>query len=127
MPPEAAIDWTQGGDGLAYQRCVACAHTFYFHRGFCPACGAQSPPTLASKGIGTVHAKTLVYRAPNAAFRAIVPYAIVLVDLDEGVRVMAHGDPGLEIGMLATCCVREIAGVRLPYFSMSPQGDMHAT
>ena len=78
----------------------------------CTRCGAgQSPPRLAchrcassaltwrdSVGAGTVYASSLVHRAPDERFRLLVPYMLVLVDLDEGVRLMAHGAPGLAIG-----------------------------
>lgn len=51
-----------------------------------------------SKGIGTIYSVTHVQRAPTDAFRALAPYAIALVDLDEGVRVMAHANLNLKIG-----------------------------
>ena len=37
-----------------------------------------------------MHAVTVVHRAPSAAFKADVPYAIALVDLDEGFRMLAN-------------------------------------
>jgi uncharacterized OB-fold protein len=37
-----------------------------------------------------VHAVTVVYRPPTPAFKADVPYAIALVDVDEGFRMMAN-------------------------------------
>lgn len=126
-PSEAPIDWTQGGDRLVYQRCAACGHAFYFRRNFCPVCGASDPATRVSAGLGTVHARTLVHRAPNEAFRAVVPYGVVLVDLAEGVRVMAHGDIDLAIGMPVSGRIETIAGVRLPYFSAVAPGDVNAT
>jgi uncharacterized OB-fold protein len=112
-------DWIRGGDKLLFQRCSACRHTFYFHRSFCPACGDASPVTLPSKGQGTVHARTLVQRAPSEEFRAIVPYCIVLVDMAEGFRVMAHADPSLAIGDAAMCRIDIIAGRALPFFTAS--------
>lgn len=114
---DPASDWTRGGDSLLFQQCGACQHTFYFHRSFCPACGDASPTTLPSKGRGTVHAGTLVQRAPGDEFRAIVPYRIVLVDMDEGFRVMGHADPSLAIGDVVACRIETIAGRPLPFFS----------
>ena len=120
-------DWTCGGDRLVYQQCGACRHTFYFHRGFCPVCGAAPPQTLVSQGVGAVHAGTLVQRAPSDAFRAITPYRIVLVDLAEGFRVMAHGDPSLAIGDAVIGSIRTIAGRSLPYFAALSDKDSHAS
>jgi uncharacterized OB-fold protein len=37
-------------------------------------------------------------RAPSPEWKAIAPYAMVLVDLQEGIRILAHGVPGLAIG-----------------------------
>jgi len=66
-----------------------------------------------------VQACTQVERAPNDEFRALLPYAIVLVDLDEGFRAMGHGAPGLVIGDRVRCAIRTIAGKPLPYFELA--------
>jgi uncharacterized OB-fold protein len=72
---------------------------------------------MPAAGGGTVAALTLVHRAPDDAFRAEVPYALVLVELDEGVRVMAHGSADLHIGDPVRVAFRQIAGRLLPHFS----------
>jgi uncharacterized OB-fold protein len=120
-------DWTRGGDRLVFQRCAACHHAFYFHRGFCPACGDGPPVTLPSSGRGTVHARTLVQRAPSDEFRAIVPYCIVLVDMAEGFRVMGHAEPTLAIGDPVTCRIEIIAGRPMPFFSADTTKEHHAS
>lgn len=112
----AVPDWTRGGTGLALQRCTACAHLWYFRRDFCPACGTASPADLAAGGGGAVEAATLVHRAPSDAFRALAPYLLVLVRLDEGVRVMGHGAPALAIGDRVRLGFRDAAGRPIPYF-----------
>ena len=111
-----ASDWTQGGKQVVFQQCGACRHTWYFHRSFCPACGDAAPATVTSTGLGTVHAITLVYRAPSDEFRAAAPYRIVLVDAVEGFRMMGHGELSLTIGDRVRCSIRNIAGRWLPYF-----------
>ena len=55
----APADWTVGGAGIVYQKCGSCAHTWYFRRTFCPACGAADPQDLSSAGLGIVHAAAL--------------------------------------------------------------------
>ena len=110
-------DWTRGEAGIALQRCTSCRHAWYFRREFCPACGAGSPDAMPAAGGGTVQAITRVHRAPDDAFRAEVPYALVLVELDEGVRVMAQGSADLLIGDAVRVSFRQIAGRLLPYFS----------
>jgi uncharacterized OB-fold protein len=109
-------DWTRGGAGIVYQVCARCSHVWYFHRSFCPACGADGPRVLPSAGRGKVHAGTLVHRAPTDEFRALAPYRIVLVDIDEGFRMMGHGESGLAIGDRVQCGFKPLGDRLLPYF-----------
>ena len=109
-------DWTRGGTGIAYQTCASCKAVWYFRRGFCPACGDGNPVTRQASGAGTVHARTSVARAPTEELRALAPYLIVLVDADEGFRLMAHGDPALGIGDRVQVRCVDLAGKKIPYF-----------
>lgn len=110
-------DWTRGGRLIVFQQCGACRHAWYFRRDFCPACGQEAPVTSTSTAVGTVHASTLVQRAPSDEFRAISPYRIVLVDVAEGFRMMGHGEASLIIGDRVRCEVRTVAGRLLPFFT----------
>lgn len=112
--------WTRGGSRLVYQHCGACTRQWLFLRGFCPYCGATEPQLRAAAGTGTVAASTLVHRAPDDVFRALAPYRLVLVDLDEGLRLMAHADAGLRVGLRVRGQVRSIAGRPMPYFTQDP-------
>ena len=112
----AIADWTLGGAGIAYQTCTSCEAVWYFQRGFCPACGGGNPVTRQASGSGTVHARTSVARAPTEELRAHAPYLIVLVDADEGFRLMAHGDPTLEIGDRVRARFTDLASKKIPYF-----------
>jgi len=109
-------DWTQSTEGLAYQACPRCQAVWYFRRTFCPHCGASAPESRQASGQGTVHAITLVTRAPSEELRAYAPYAIALVDTDEGFRVMAHAQPGLSIGERVACRFETLAGRLVPRF-----------
>jgi uncharacterized OB-fold protein len=113
-------DWTVGAPRLVAQRCEACAARWLFRRDFCPQCGCQPPQPLALTGVGIVHAATVVHRAPDDEFRAIAPYALVLVELDEAVRVMGHAPLGAAIGARVEVTFVEIAGRLLPYFCPIP-------
>lgn len=112
----AIADWTRGGAGIAYQTCASCEAVWYFRRGFCPACGDGNPVTRQASGSGTVHTRTSVARAPTDELRAHAPYLIVLVDADEGFRLMTHGDPTLEIGDRVRVRFVDLAGKKIPYF-----------
>jgi uncharacterized OB-fold protein len=115
--PQAVLSWTEGGPSLVFQSCKSCRHRWYFQRKFCPVCGHTEPVQSVSSGTGSVHASTLVQRAPSDEFRAIAPYRIVLVDVAEGFRVMGHGEAELVIGDPVRCEVRQIAGRALPFFT----------
>jgi uncharacterized OB-fold protein len=83
--------WDGCGEGeLRYQRCAACGRVQFYPRALCAGCGATDLAWERARGTGTVHAVTVVYRPPTPAFKADVPYAIALVDVDEGFRMMAN-------------------------------------
>ena len=113
----SAQDWTQGGSQLLHQRCPACAHVWYFFRPFCPACGDDSPEPTQANANGVVCATTLVHRAPDERFKALVPYRLVLVDMQDGMRVMGHAEPSLQIGDQVRCEISTLAGQPLPFFT----------
>lgn len=94
----AALDWTDGREAIVFERCDDCGARHYFRRGFCPGCGSRNVAVVESAGLGVVYAVTTVARAPSPEWKAIAPYAIALVDLDEGVRVMTHAVPDVAIG-----------------------------
>lgn len=83
---------------LRYQRCAGCGLAATGQRFACTGCGGTHLAWHDAVGTGTVFSASAVHRAPTEAWRAHVPYTLVLVDLDEGPRVMAHGTPGLAIG-----------------------------
>ncbi len=116
------MDWTRGGDGIAYQACAACHAVWYFQRSFCPECGATAPVSRQASGRGTVHARTLVTRAPTEELRLHAPYLIVLVDAEEGFRLMAHGHPDLQIGDRVHARYADLAGRKIPYFEKADPG-----
>lgn len=107
--------WTEGAEAILYQSCEACRHVWYFRRAFCPSCGDTSPQTRRAGGEGTVYAATLVRRAATPEAKAHVPYAIVLVDMAEGFRMMAHGDSVLNIGDKVVAQFKPFAGMLAPY------------
>lgn len=109
-------DWTEGVEAIAYQACAACGARWYFRRAFCPRCGDTTPELHQASGTGTVYATTLVARAPTEALRPHAPYRVVLVDADEGFRLMAHGDPSLTIGARVRARFVHLADRLIPYF-----------
>lgn len=70
------------------QKCAACGTHVFHPRVICPACGSAELGWVAPSGRGTVHARTIVRRKPDKGG----DYNVVLVDLDEGVRMMSRVD-----------------------------------
>lgn len=83
---------------LRYQRCTACGCAQSPPRVACTRCGSMSLRWEVAAGRGTVVAASEVSRAPSDAFRPLVPYTLVLVELAEGPRVMGHAAAGTAIG-----------------------------
>ena len=110
-------DWTTGTEAIAYQSCASCGARWYFRRGFCPACGSPEPRDHHSEGRGIVHAVTQVCRAATPEAKAHVPYTIVLVDMTEGFRMMAHGGKDLAIGDEVAARFTDFTGRAVPYFA----------
>ena len=109
-------DWTRGAEAIVYQTCGACGTRQYFRRSFCAACGSPDLAEHRASGAGTVYATSLVCRAATPETRAHVPYNILLVDADEGFRMMAHGDIDLAIGDKVLARFTQFAGRLVPYF-----------
>lgn len=83
---------------LRYQSCSQCGAAQSLVRFACHACGSRELHWRTASGLGRIHAITIVQRAPTEEFRALAPYALALVELDEGLRVMGHAEPHLSIG-----------------------------
>jgi uncharacterized protein len=81
---------------LGYQRCGGCSAAVFYPRVLCPVCGGGALEWRESAGRGTVYATTAVYSRDRD------PRNVVLVDLDEGFRMMSRveGVPaeGVEVG-----------------------------
>jgi uncharacterized OB-fold protein len=76
-------------DVLGFQACEECAAAVFPPRGRCSRCGADALQWRSSAGRGAVYSATVL--SP----RGETPYAVVLVDLDEGFRMMSRVDGGV--------------------------------
>jgi len=67
----------------------------------CPDCRSADVSWFAASGLGAVSSYTWVHHATHEAFRDRIPYVVVLVDLDEGPRIvttMADSSADARIG-----------------------------
>jgi uncharacterized protein len=81
---------------LLLQHCLECGNVQYYQQGMCRRCGGERLEHRPASGRGTVHSFSVVYRAPGPAFKRDVPYAVLLVELEEGPRMISslvQGDP----------------------------------
>jgi uncharacterized OB-fold protein len=74
---------------LLYQRCPGCDHRQFYPRQLCTACGGATAWATAS-GRGTVHTFTIVRQNGMPPFKDQLPYAVAMIDLAEGVRMMGN-------------------------------------
>lgn len=75
---------------LRFQRCTSCQNWRHMPRESCPACGSFDWHWERSSGKGQVYSWTVIHRALHPGFAADLPYAAVLIELEEGVRMVSH-------------------------------------
>lgn len=68
------------------QLCSSCTKHVFFPRVICPHCGSVELGWVEPSGRGTIYAASLIMGKPGTG----TDYAIVLVDLEEGVRMMSR-------------------------------------
>ncbi|MEX2207064.1 MAG: OB-fold domain-containing protein [Myxococcota bacterium] len=73
---------------LAFQRCDGCATLRHPPRIACARCGSTDSSFVASSGRGRIHTWTVTHQAMHPAFAADTPYAVVVTELEEGVRIV---------------------------------------
>jgi len=103
--PGPFVRYVQGlRDGrLGFQRCIDCLDAVFYPRTICPHCGGGRLTWYASAGVGAV------YAASTVTVRSGQPYNVVLVDLDEGFRVMStvvDGGSEIAVGSRVVCDIR---------------------
>jgi uncharacterized OB-fold protein len=75
---------------LRFQRCGGCGAWRHVPREMCAECGSWDWSWERSSGRGRVFSWTVVARALHPAFQADTPYAAVIVELEEGGRLLTH-------------------------------------
>lgn len=81
--------WEAASRGvLVVQRCGSCGHHQFYGRPICLRCDSDSVAWVPVQGHGTVYSATRVRRswAPDVE----VPYAVAIVELDEGPRLVTN-------------------------------------
>lgn len=88
--PETQGFWDGAKAGeLRLQRCSDCSNVYFPPRPFCPKCGSRSVAWFTASGHGRLFSYVINHR-PAPGFQDEVPYAIAVVELDEGPRMMTN-------------------------------------
>ena len=87
---DTAALWAGMREGkLLLQRCDKCGNVEYYQQQLCRRCGSEDLVAKPASGRGKVHSFSVVHRAPGPAFKDDVPYAVLLVELAEGPRMIS--------------------------------------
>jgi uncharacterized OB-fold protein len=88
--PETQPYWDGAAQGeLRIQRCSDCESAFFYPRPICPSCGSRQLEWFTASGRATLYSYAINDR-PAPGFDADAPYAVAVVQLTEGPRMMAN-------------------------------------
>lgn len=104
---------------LLLQRCGECNHIFYYPRRLCPTCGSTTLQWEQSRGRGRIYSFSEVhvpFQGPQ--WTSQLPYTVVLVDLDEGPRMLSRwlGTAPPCMGQVVHVCWPRVDHQKLPFF-----------
>lgn len=98
LPPESpagAPFWAASRERrLVLPWCRSCGEPHWYPRGFCPGCLSDDVEWRPSAGRGSVHAVSVQPKPAHPGLADRAPYAVVVVDLDDGVRMLLQADVG---------------------------------
>ncbi|MFG2005085.1 Zn-ribbon domain-containing OB-fold protein [Spirillospora sp. NPDC048911] len=119
ITPDAARYWEEAEKGTrSIQQCSTCNNVQFYPRLLCVSCGGPVEEITVS-GHGTIYSFTIVH-SPPAGFAELAPYAVALVDLDEGTRAMGRvitdDLTAVEIGRRVITVIED--GEPLPQFAI---------
>ena len=75
---------------LVVQRCGGCGVLRFPARAICSRCLSRDATWVPVAGRGTVFSFAVMHQAVHPGFAAEVPYAVVVVQLDEGPRLLSN-------------------------------------
>jgi uncharacterized OB-fold protein len=93
------------------QQCHECGVHQYPPESFCYECGAQKMSWVAVAGEGEVYSFIVVHQQYHKAFKDFLPYTVVIVQMDEGPRMlglMLDRKKATAIGDRVKPCIRRV-------------------
>ena len=126
QPTKASAPYWEGCNRgeLLLAKCNDCTRPFYYPRILCPHCGSQNLGWLKASGTGTVWSFTHVHVSfYGKRWESQLPYTPVLIDLDEGVRMMSRlvgeGRDNVKIGDKVKVEFIEVEKQKIPFFTVA--------
>ncbi len=122
ITPEMAPFWEAAHrHELVAQRCVDCGAFRFPAREVCSRCLSRRVEWQRVSGRGRVFSIAVMHQANHPWFAARAPYAVVVVELEEGTRMLSSlvdREPGaIEIGMPVEVAFEDVSPeVSLPVF-----------
>lgn len=110
-PEWLALEWHRAcldAGTLTIQRCAGCGEWRHPPRRFCARCQSSEARFEPVPGTGIVRSLAVSHRSMDPGWQAQVPFATLVVELDEGPRVLAatHAQPDeVPIGTEVTCTI----------------------
>ena len=106
---------------LLLQTCSECNVIRHYPRPMCSQCHSMKSEWTEASGTGQVHSWTITHHPFHPAFKESVPYVLVTVDLDEGVRMQSRfrgvEPTDLRIGLAVEVAFEAVTEeVTLPFF-----------
>jgi uncharacterized protein len=127
--PETQPFWDGCAAGeLRLQRCETCDAFYFPPRPFCPRCLSDRVEWRPVSGRGALHTYLINHR-PAPGFEDDAPYAIAVVQLEEGPRMMSNivgvenTPENLVLDMPLEVTFEERGKVMLPLFRPAGGGD----
>jgi hypothetical protein len=75
---------------LLLQWCTGCEQPIFYPRAACPTCRGTTFDWREASGRGSVYAVTVEHRPEMSSWRQEAPFAVALIALEEGVRMISN-------------------------------------
>lgn len=116
VTPELEPFFAAAAEGrLVVQKCTACGALRFPARGLCASCLSRESEWTPVSGRGTVYSFFWMHQIYHPAYAGRVPYALVVVKLEEGPHMMTN----------IVDCPKEELRIDLPVeVTFEPRGDV---
>jgi hypothetical protein len=75
---------------LLMPQCTVCRHRWFPPSRLCPACHADAVDWVEVSGRGKIFSYVVFHRVYHPGFKDEVPYAVALIELEEGPRLLSN-------------------------------------